>query len=270
MSTLSKLRNYLVGIVALSAGLVFCETSSFGAVLYTATWPDSELYSVDPDTGSSAYIGTMNGGVSTDLALSASEVLYSCSARDLYQVDKTNGMTTHVGSLVNTTVMVGLDFASDGVLYGVDQQTNGRLYSIDTTTGLATGLFGTGFRYSGDVAHYAGDIFYGSATVSGTSHLVKIDKSAETAVSLGEIATGSFVPALDFDASGRLIAFATDGYAYDIQDFQTSGSGTRLANVGSFGGATNVSPVPEPSSLVLWSTLGAIGLIAARRRRRST
>ncbi len=164
--------------------------------------------------------------------------------------------------------MVGLDFASNGTLYGVDQTTNGGFYSINTTTGAATLVFNTFFVYEGDVAYAGGNIFYATAEGSGGDHLIRLDSGAKTSVDEGVIASGKFFPGLDFDQSGRLVAFATDGSIYAIPGFSSSGAGTFLSNSGiNVGGATFVSTVPEPTSLAPFG-LGLTGLGAYATRRR--
>jgi hypothetical protein len=101
--------------------------------------------------------------------------------------------------------------------------------------------------------------------------LVEINVGTSSAADLGLIASGQAIPGLDFDLTGRLIAFANSGNAYVIPNFLTSGTGEFLSNTGvPMAGATTLpapSAVPEPSTVVSLA-LGCVFLLLCRRRGR--
>lgn len=231
---------------------------------------NSQVYSVNPDTGASAFLG--RAGVElTDLAFAPDGRLFGVSLADLFSLNPATGAATLIGSFATTTsTMVGLTFGPAGLLYGVDQ--SGGLYTIDPASGHATLQFFTPFTYVGDVASSSGGLFYATALGSGGSHLIQINSGTHSASDLGLIASGQSIPGIDFDQTGRLIAFAVSGNVYAIPNFSSSGTGVFLSDTGvAAAGATDIpeapSAVPEPSSATL-IVLGAVGVLWASRKRR--
>jgi hypothetical protein len=235
------------------------------ADFYVHTFENSKLYSTNPDTGSATLIGTMTVNQVTDLAMAASGQLYAATQSNLYSVNPSTAATTLIGPFTTTTSMVGLDMGPAGVLYGLEQ-FGARIFTINTSTGAATPLFSTPFTYTGDIAHYSGNVFYATGFFGGGSRLIEINIGTASAVDRGLIAANQNVPALDFDASGRLIAFSDSGFVYHIPNFASSGAGVLLSNNGvGNGGAALI--VPEPSSIALLG-LGLLSLLGYRQLRR--
>jgi hypothetical protein len=232
---------------------------------------DSRMYSINPDTGASTLIGATGVGFLSDLAITPSGSLYASSLEALYSVNPTTAATTLIGSFGSDMSMVGMVGMPNNTLYGIGQ-SGGGFYSINTTSGAATELFSTPFSYTGDLAHSSGSIFYATATFSDGSHLVRIDENAKSATDLGSIANGLFFAGMDFDPTGRLIAFATNGGVYDISHYTSSGAGTLLSDTGiSMIGSATFLPaiaVPEPASFTLLG-LGCVVLIGSSRWRSS-
>ena len=198
------------------------------STFYVQTYEgNSRLFTIDPDSGTSTFIGSTGVSYMTDLAMASDGSLFGITFDSLYSVDPATGAATQIGSL-GVSGMVGLDFASDGQLYAV-QQGGGGFFRIDRTTGVATLLFPTPYSYVGDVTHSSGNVFYATANFGDGSHLIEIDASNGTSIDRGLIAAGEVIPGLDFDASGRLIAFAFSGKVYSIPNFTSSGSGVLLS-----------------------------------------
>lgn len=233
------------------AASVFLATPEAAAGYLVNTYESSsKLYSVNPDTGSSTLIGPTGIAFQTDLASAANGSLFGSSLTSLYSINPTTASSSLIGAFGTSTSMVGLTFASNGILYGV-AQSGGGIFSINTTSGLANLLFSTPFSYDGDVAYSTGNIFYATADLSGVSHLIQINTGSFATVDLGVIASGKTFPGLDFDQTGRLIAFASDGSVYNIPSYTSSGSGVFLSNTGLPVGGATFSSVPEPTSLVI-------------------
>jgi len=226
----------------------------------------SVIYTINADTGATTLLGSA-GVQLTDVALSPGGQLYGATLTSLYSLNTLNGAGTLVGSFTTATSMIGLDFGTGGQLYGV--AGDGKLYAINPTTGAATSVFFTGFGYAGDVAHAGGNIFYATSNTGGESHLIEINAGTLAAVDRGLIASGQLCPGLDFDLSGRLIAFANTGKSYYIPNYSSSGAGTYLSDSGVImaGATTLPAPLPEPGSLLL-ASLGLVGLWYRARFRR--
>lgn len=217
----------------------------------------SRVFSVNPDTGSSVLIGSA-GVQLADLALTPGGQLFGASLTNLYSVNPATGAATSIGAFGATSSMVGLDVGAGGALVGVSQ--NGGFFTVNPATGSATLQFSAAFTYTGDVAFFAGDVYYVTASFGDGSHLIELDSAAHSTVDRGLIAAGELSPGLDFDLNGRLIAFDTSGRAYAIPNFTSSGSGVLLSNAGiAMAGATTLpASVPEPAALALcgWSAVG--------------
>jgi hypothetical protein len=117
----------------------------------------------------------------------------------------------------------------------------------------------------------------GNVYLAGTSHnsqtgkanLYSLDLETGLATYLGQPfgTTSSWIWGLAFDDSDTLHAgYGDDVYTVDLQAMTATDTGYRLG----YGNDLTIvsSSVPEPTSLALWSGLGVMGLIAARRRRK--
>lgn len=100
------------------------------------------LYTIDPATGGSTFIGNVGNGVRTGMTFAPDGTLYGMQLDGtLYTIDKTTGATTLIGgSGDNMSTVEDADFTPDGRLFAVDW--SGNLAQIDTATGHRT-LVGT-------------------------------------------------------------------------------------------------------------------------------
>ena len=222
---------------------------------------NSRLFSFNPDTGSSTFIGNTGVASVADLGQANDGTLFAASLTNLYTVNPLTAATTSIGAFGATTQMVGLDFRSSGTLLGVS--ANGGVFQVNATTGAATTLFSTGLTFTGDIAFQSGNIAYATASFAGGSHLIALDLAAQTTADRGLIFSTKEMPGLDFTSDGRLLAFALTGEIYNIVNFTSSGAGTLLSTTTiPFAGVT-LNPVPEPTTF--WLVL-AVGCWFARPR----
>jgi hypothetical protein len=226
----------------------------------------SRVYSVNPDTGGSALLGSA-GVQLADLALTPGGQLFGASLTGLYAVNPATGAASLIGPFGATTSMVGLDAGAGGSVFGVSQ--NGGFFAVNPATGGATLQFAAPLTYTGDVAYFAGSTFYATASFGDGSHLIEINAAGHTTVDRGLIAAGELSPGLDFDLNGRLIAFGASGRAFAIPNFSSSGSGVLLGNAGiAMAGATTLpASVPEPAVLFLCGLSAAVGFLGWRYRK---
>lgn len=138
----------------------FAPTPPGDATLYGAkggTESNSDLYTVDPDTGVLTSVGTI-GFALTGMAFRPSDgVLFGVSSnnsaanpRSLVTIDPDTGAGTLVGALGVSSGIADIAFRnSDDALYGYSP-SNRTLYSINTTTGAATQVSATAIPTSGE------------------------------------------------------------------------------------------------------------------------
>ncbi len=100
------------------------------------------LYTIDPASGASTFIGNVGNGVRTGMTFGPDGTLYGMRLDGtLYTIDKTTGGTTLIGGSGDYVSMVeDADFTPDGRLFAVDW--SGNLIQIEPATGHRT-LVGT-------------------------------------------------------------------------------------------------------------------------------
>ena len=100
------------------------------------------LYTIDPASGGSTFIGYVGNGVRTGMTFAPDGTLYGMRLDGtLYTIDKTTGGTTLIGGSGDYVSMVeDADFTPDGRLFAVDW--SGNLIQIEPATGHRT-LVGT-------------------------------------------------------------------------------------------------------------------------------
>lgn len=108
--------------------LVFSDTGS----LYAAGYASTGLYSIDPTTGLSTALGSMNYRSAGDLAFYEGDFFLASLSDELVRVDLADlSNSTAVGSFGVEDVF-GLATGSDDVFYGV---AGTRIYQVDPTSG---------------------------------------------------------------------------------------------------------------------------------------
>ncbi|HZN38387.1 MAG TPA: hypothetical protein VFD82_06265 [Planctomycetota bacterium] len=108
-------------------------------------WAYRTLYRLNPFTGSTTTIGTINGTAtapnSLAFASSTNTVYLSDSFRGLFTLDMATGTATPVGA-IPSIIVVGITYdGANDTLYATRQ---GTLYTIDRTTGVPTPVGATG------------------------------------------------------------------------------------------------------------------------------
>lgn len=146
--------------------------------------PTSDLYTLDPATGSARLLGATGVLGLTDIGFHG-PTLYGVSFGAFARLDPDTGAATVIGSIGFTTN--GLAVASDGSIYA--GTTAGELLTIDPTTGAGTavGLFGGGLVSSGDLALDSNDVLFGSLSSGGPDVLAQIDRATGTATVIGPV-----------------------------------------------------------------------------------
>jgi hypothetical protein len=216
---------------------------------------NSRLFSLNPDTGTSTFIGNTGVPGLTDIARSADGAVFASTFDMFVSVNPQTGAAAPIGIFAPVPLnMVGLEFTAGGDLFGVN--STGGVFHINRTTGAATPLFNAGFAFEGDLAHESGSVFYATVAAGAGSRLVAINVMTQSAVDRGAIAVGNDFPGLDFAPDGRLLAFSRTGSVYSIPNYSTSASGVFLSSTSLPIAGVTLTPVPEPSAIAFVSVFG--------------
>lgn len=221
------------------------------------------LWHVNPATGAAARVGLMSY-VMTDIALSASGMLYGINFNTLFRIDPTTGAVTIIGSLgVNTAN--GLAFGPGGVLYLSNYvgSTGGELRTVNLLTGATTLVGPIGYSSAGDLAFSSDGTLY---MTDDDSLLVAVDLHTGAGHAVGSV---GFTDVYGLAWLGnRLYGLNPYGQLFWINT--ATGAGSLIANtspqVSAWG--ASASSVPEPASLLLFATGAAIAAALHRRRLR--
>jgi sugar lactone lactonase YvrE len=144
--------------------------------------PASNLYTIDPATGSSRTVGPVGPANVTDIAFHG-PTLYGVSFSQLLRIDPDTATGTTIGSLGFTTN--GLAVATDGTIYA--GTTAGELITVNPVTGAGTlvGSFGGGLSSSGDLVLDSNDVLYGALNQGGAVVLARVDRATGAATVIG-------------------------------------------------------------------------------------
>jgi hypothetical protein len=158
--------------------------------------PANVLLTVDRCTGLATQVNSGSQSSSGSLgALAISPItgkMYNTGYGNLYEVDKSTGVLTLIGSTGAT--IFGADFDANGVLYGLDAGGN-TLYTINTTTGAATAVA----TLSQSVSTVGSIVFTPTGTLLGTAFgtagniLFDLNKTTGAVSNIRTI-TGGFPP----------------------------------------------------------------------------
>ena len=193
-----------------------------------------KLIKINPSTGVGVEVGKFNvsGGIrAPGLAISNTGVIYLSSEKDNTPLYSVNKLTGEATLIGETGIedITGLAFL-DGILYGVSDETDS-LYTLNTSTGVATlvGAFGESMNSELGAAGIPND------AISGAGFIYVVDD------------TGKVLKVDPFTGVGTHVFDTLDG----------------------FDDLSHGPPIPEPSSLVIFSmTAFGMAFIAIRRRRR--
>lgn len=141
-------------------GMIF---SPEGALYAGAMSPmNTAIYAIDTATGQPAFVGSSStAGELMSFAYSPQGVLYGATQTDLYTVDLSTGISTHVSPLsIASKQVMGLAIDNSGTMYAADfvACTKGcsNIYQVDPLTGIATTLFNTGYSQVHNIAFNPG------------------------------------------------------------------------------------------------------------------
>lgn len=259
-------------VLAALLAIVFCGGSASGEIIYYQEGFSSNLYRFDTSTATNSFIGNMGVGFSWGFAFSPSGTLYGITIDNgnLYTINTSTAALTLIGSTGVRSEALTFNLAGN-VLYA----NNGiQLFAINPTNGNATLLGSLNTVPDALTVTPVPLTIQGVNMPAGT--ILAVDSGA---LSIINVAIPSATPlgsipadeAFDFASDGTLYGHADDGKFYRIGLNPLSsvviGNSTPF-NVFAMAvqPSLQVTEVPEPASLALWSLLGVAALAAWRRR----
>lgn len=264
---------------ALISFLALFSASCFADTVLGST-SDGRLYSIIPETGQEALIGTLsstgsgNGTAMYDIAGNDTALYGIDLFGTVYAINPQTAQTSQIGT--NPGIFINaLTFGQNGVLYGVGRDS---LYTINTNTGAATLVGsgtvngGTAYNSSGDVEYLNGQLYLTSFNGNGMN-----DSFFTINPTTGK---GTQVSTLDFGNVFGLEYSNQTLYGFTDPSTDVSGNGqiliinpnTGVATVHAnystpFWGVTTFDPVPEPATIgLIGAGLGVLLLFKRRRR----
>jgi len=158
------------------AGLTSLAVSTGQSIMTGACWVAEEetwyccqygggLYSINHNTGDMTYIAN---SINLNGIEYESGIMYGTDGHNLYNVDRTTGATTLIGSHNTSFGMIGIASDGEGNMYGVtaDAVALSDLYLIDLDTGNAASIGSTGAQlcFAQDISYDRDDgVLYSAA-----------------------------------------------------------------------------------------------------------
>ncbi len=253
-----------------------CVGIAGAELVYGVDSSTDSLYTLDLTTGVGMIIGALNPDPSrytTPLAMavrpSDGVIFINNNSPEIDDglsiVDPSTGLASFIGG---PFIDQALAFDSSDNLYAADG--TGALAIIDQTTGTPTSLGGPVLpRLFGLDFNPVDDLLYGITGIASALDLLVIDNvtgalldTRPLSMSLGGSAAGTLL----FDSSGTLYGTVNDmtNNLFEIDPATGIVSNLRTADFAAQGLGL-ISPVPEPSTLLLIST-GLVGLVGFRRK----
>src|SRR6185436_19324346 len=134
----------------------------------------TNLYTVDPATGSAGLVGPTGMASITDIAFHG-PTLYGITFSQLVRLNPDTGTAVVIGAPFGYTTN-GLAVSDEGTIYA--STTNGQLITINPATGAATliGSFGGNLTSSGDLVLDGNGVLYGALNQGANVVLAKINR----------------------------------------------------------------------------------------------
>ena len=202
------------GSIIAETGLQFPSDDVFDLAYDTSTQTlfgmanGSRLVTIDPVTGAGTPVGTVftsSANLNSLVYDSKTDSLLTANSRSdiLFEVDRTTGQATEVGSIevVGNVLGLGYDSSTD-TLYGVANRTvsSSVFIEIDRSTGVGTEIGSTGLHQPVDLAYDpATDTLFG--VDSRTDQLLTIDRLTGLATAIGQSGLDSPIFGIDFVAA---------------------------------------------------------------------
>ncbi len=143
----------------------------------------SNLYTVDPATGSAGLVGPTGMASITDIAFHG-PTLYGVTFSQLVRLNPDTGAAVGIGPPFSFSTN-GLAVSEEGTIYA--GTNGGQLITINPVTGAATlvGLFGGGMTSDGDLVLDDNGVLYGALNQGANVVLAKINRNTGAATVIG-------------------------------------------------------------------------------------
>jgi WD40 repeat protein len=240
---------------------------------FSNTLGTSQIYTLNTSTGAATLVGTPATAFISGLAFAPNGSLLG-SGSQLWSVSPTNGSAVSLGALPE--LIVDISFSPTGQLWGIGNGSN-TLWRIDPSNGqpLAAGAL-SGIQAGGinSIAFNSQGGLFGL----GQGTLYSINSQTFAASVITSVSPCCTVRGLTFTSDGSL--FTSQGASLSLTSSLSSinlqtgvltavGQATTTFPTLFIGGlASTVSPIPEPSAVVLFGA-GLLAIWSIRRRSRA-
>lgn len=254
---------------AIVLGLAVQDAAAKPLIYVSTGW--HELGTIDLTTKEMKVIGHTTAGSQnlafTDIAFAPNGKLYGVTFSHLYVVDPTTGKSTLVGAL-GVNGANALEIGADGIAY-MARYNSRQLYEIDLFTGAASDLGRTGYKSSGDLAFYDGELYLTSTT----EKLVKIDLGTVTGSKVGYHGKDDLFGLVGTEDGLYGLGYGSNSNLFKFNHYTGKATwqfGTGPAFMNDVFGATYWAgtEVPEPvTGLMMGFGLAATAMVRRRRKR---
>jgi len=177
---------------------IYASDFDVTGTLYALETTDTNLLSIDPDTGAITVVAPLTGAAAgvTYSGLSwnpSNSTMYALTTdgttTTLYTLDLTTGVMTSVGA-TGTTLGIWLAIDNTGIIYMADIGDD-NLYTLSSTTGSASlvGPLGVdiSFAQEADVDPVTNTLYMAGYIGGGVNNIYSVDVSTGTATALGSV-----------------------------------------------------------------------------------
>jgi len=281
-------KRWIVGLVIMTVALTVGVGHVDAAMMWVMENQSDQLFKVDVNTMTATLVGGTGVGMDYGgLGFTQDGRLYAKGPSDvergLFIVNQETGTFTLVGTAggswdadtfdINPVTGEAIAWYQDGELHNVDLATGQTTFRVLTSPAKN----GIGSAFGPDGTLYQLDYI--------ANELNKVEIDTGVVTTIGPLGMHITATSLAYNPDdGMLYTMALRDPSYPL--YRIAPTSGQMSFVGNVTGLPNISdnqitmatflvpafsvdPIPEPTTLAIWGTLGGLGMIAVRRRKRT-